>query len=186
MTRPSNRQNQSSKIEILEAALDLVREAGAINLTIDAVAERSGFSKGGVLYNFRTKDALILAMVRHLADRFKNEIWQAREAYEGAGCPTLLGMIDVTEQWIVSERSLARAVLVTSLSTPDLVEPFLELKQTMKQELENEAGNIARVMVVWSALEGLHFCSAHGVSAHTDEERKTVFMDLRKLASEIS
>src|SRR5581483_2322051 len=39
-------------------------------LTLDAVAARARVSKGGVLYNFPSKSALIGAMVRHLIARF--------------------------------------------------------------------------------------------------------------------
>ena len=48
---------------MLQAAEMVVLEEGAGNLTLDAVARRAGVSKGGVIYNFRSKDALLEAMV---------------------------------------------------------------------------------------------------------------------------
>lgn len=53
----------SSRERILDAASELVRELGAARLTLDAVAERAKLSKGGLLYNFPNKDALLLAML---------------------------------------------------------------------------------------------------------------------------
>lgn len=52
--------------EILQAAGAVLVEWGVEKLTLDAVAERAGVSKGGLLYHFRSKDALLLAMVERL------------------------------------------------------------------------------------------------------------------------
>ena len=37
--------------------------SGAVHLTLDAVAERAGVSKGGLLYHFPSKESLLQAMV---------------------------------------------------------------------------------------------------------------------------
>ncbi|MBO6858897.1 MAG: TetR/AcrR family transcriptional regulator, partial [Roseibium sp.] len=74
---------------MLKAALEVVRRSGAQSLTMDAVAEESGFSKGGVLYNFPTKDALITGMVEFLAGQFEAEVSAARERNLSSECPTL-------------------------------------------------------------------------------------------------
>ena len=59
--RPSSRQR------ILEAASELAHDVGASNISLDAVAERAGISKGGLLYNFPTKLELLQALVaRHV------------------------------------------------------------------------------------------------------------------------
>jgi len=47
---------------LLDAAERVVMREGAGQLTMDAVAAEAGVSKGGVLYAFPTKDALIDAM----------------------------------------------------------------------------------------------------------------------------
>jgi AcrR family transcriptional regulator len=53
---------------MLQAAEMVVLEEGAGNLTLDAVARRAGVSKGGVIYNFRSKEALLEAMVDRLVE----------------------------------------------------------------------------------------------------------------------
>lgn len=57
MSQPSQRN------ELLRAASNVVREKGAASLTLDAVAASAGASKGGVLYHFPTKAALIGALI---------------------------------------------------------------------------------------------------------------------------
>ncbi len=59
----------SSRERILEAAADLFQEAGFAHVSLEAVAERAGVSKGGLLYNFPSKLLLIKALVaNHLVN----------------------------------------------------------------------------------------------------------------------
>ena len=62
--RPSKRE------KLLDAALALVAEHGYSALTLDAVGAAVGVSKGGVLYHFPTKDALVVALIEQLGDGF--------------------------------------------------------------------------------------------------------------------
>ena len=59
--RSNNKQH-----EILQAAFAVVAEQGANRLTMDAVAAESCVSKGGVLYHFRSKKALLSGMLDYL------------------------------------------------------------------------------------------------------------------------
>ncbi|MGR3618427.1 MAG: TetR/AcrR family transcriptional regulator [Roseovarius sp.] len=51
-----------SRDTLLDATEAVVLEMGATRLTFDAVAERAGVSKGGLLYSFPTKEALMEGM----------------------------------------------------------------------------------------------------------------------------
>lgn len=55
--------------DLLASAERLVAREGAGALTFDAVAREAGVSKGAVLHRYRTKDALLRAMVERLAAR---------------------------------------------------------------------------------------------------------------------
>ena len=63
MARPSRRE------ALLDAAIRVIRRDGAQKLTLDAVAAEAGVSKGGILYHFATKRALVDGLLeRWLAD----------------------------------------------------------------------------------------------------------------------
>ena len=53
----------SSRDAIVDAAMTIVRDRGVARLTLDEAARVAGLSKGGVLYHFRSKDALIRGLV---------------------------------------------------------------------------------------------------------------------------
>lgn len=63
MARPSNRE------PILDAFEGLLTEQGAGAVTLDAVAERAGVSKGGLTYHFRSKADLIAGFAERLLAR---------------------------------------------------------------------------------------------------------------------
>ena len=64
---------QEFQEKILDAAAELVAEIGAGRLTLEAVAERAGLSKGGLLYNFPTKEALLQGMIQRMIDQVAAE-----------------------------------------------------------------------------------------------------------------
>ncbi|HEV2527408.1 MAG TPA: TetR/AcrR family transcriptional regulator [Thermomicrobiales bacterium] len=70
---------------LLGAAGRIVQRDGVTRLTIDAVAAESGVSKGGVLYHFRTKDALIAAFVDGVAEAFEADFARMTVEEQGSG-----------------------------------------------------------------------------------------------------
>jgi AcrR family transcriptional regulator len=60
---PTKRIYPNASDEILQAAETVAIDEGLASLTIDRVAAVSGKSKGGVLYHFPTKEALIKGMI---------------------------------------------------------------------------------------------------------------------------
>lgn len=64
----------SVREHILTAAQQLVARDGVKKLTIDGVAAAAKLSRGGVLYHFPSKDALIDGMVRRLVASFQQSL----------------------------------------------------------------------------------------------------------------
>ena len=54
--------------ELLELALDLVREVGIAGLTVRRLAERAGFTEAALYRHFHNKQALLLAMVERVSE----------------------------------------------------------------------------------------------------------------------
>ena len=64
---------KNSYDNILNAAEKVVVKVGAAHMTLDSVASKAGVSKGGLLYNFPTKEILLKAMVSRLIQYFGEE-----------------------------------------------------------------------------------------------------------------
>jgi AcrR family transcriptional regulator len=61
---------------IIDAAEAIVEEHGVAALTLEQAAKRAGVSKGGVLYHFPSKDALVAAMIGRFTERFDSAVAQ--------------------------------------------------------------------------------------------------------------
>jgi AcrR family transcriptional regulator len=59
---------------LLQAARAVILSEGPLALTLDAVGARAGVSKGGVLYHFPTKAALVVALVQKQIEQFEQDL----------------------------------------------------------------------------------------------------------------
>jgi AcrR family transcriptional regulator len=62
----------SSRDRVLGGALELLRSGGTISL--ESAARHVGLSKPGVMYHFRTKEALMLALVDRVMDGWEEQM----------------------------------------------------------------------------------------------------------------
>src|ERR1035437_567433 len=81
------KKSSHSREAILEAASNLVHELGASSLTLDATCARAGMSKGGLLYHFRSKEDLLLALVDHRHCLLEDAIQDAEATDPSPGLP---------------------------------------------------------------------------------------------------
>ncbi|MCS6067400.1 TetR/AcrR family transcriptional regulator [Klebsiella variicola subsp. variicola] len=70
------RKKEIDKEKVLDAAESLILESGGRVFTLDAVAERAGISKGGLVYTFLSKDGLIHAVLVREVARFQKAVRQ--------------------------------------------------------------------------------------------------------------
>ncbi|KSW20393.1 TetR/AcrR family transcriptional regulator [Cellulomonas sp. B6] len=76
MGRVAGRSRADTRDAILQAAAELVLEVG-VNATIAQIAARAGVSKGGVLYHFADKEALLVTLVTNEQEQFRAEVQAA-------------------------------------------------------------------------------------------------------------
>lgn len=168
----------SLRPQLLDAALDLVAEEGVSALTYDALSARTGVSKGGLLYHFPSKDALLDALTERLIDRYA----EARRA--------------TTEDLPPSPSRELKGYAIASLhnrSKSDGASARLKMSGVWNRRAgkayyasrfrEMAAGmNRDRAAIVHLAVEGLWYMELAGVSPFTAMERRKVVMLLLRLA----
>ena len=101
MTAPAGtRQQQRSRSmqhRLLDAAVDCLVERGWAGTTTTLVADRAGVSRGAQLHHYRTKSALLIAAVEHLAERRSAEL-----RAEAAGLPPDGDRLEATIELLAS------------------------------------------------------------------------------------
>ncbi len=68
---------QSNRARIIAAALTIIGRKGVDGLTFDALAEQVGLTRSGIVYPFRTREALIAGIAADLLARWKAEALEA-------------------------------------------------------------------------------------------------------------
>ena len=64
---------RSNRERIVAGALEIIGEEGVDALTFEALAERVGLTRGGVVYHFRTREALLAGIAEDLLARWRGE-----------------------------------------------------------------------------------------------------------------
>ena len=63
------RDGTETRIQIMDAAQDLILQQGFAGTTVDAVLERTGLTKGAFFHHFKSKNELGHAVIQRFADR---------------------------------------------------------------------------------------------------------------------
>ncbi|HEV7369821.1 TetR/AcrR family transcriptional regulator [Arenibaculum sp.] len=164
----------SSRAQVLDAAAELVAEIGARHLTLDAVAARAGVSKGGLLYNFPSKESLLQAMVQRFVDRQEEREREAMERLPEGPNRTLRAVLAAQLERAPMNCKAAHSMLAAMAENPQLLEPARCASERAVAAIaqESEAPDVA--VVLWLAMEGLLLQEILGTSPFDGEQRRQV------------
>jgi AcrR family transcriptional regulator len=73
-----------TKAALLEATTKVISREGILSLTLEAVAKEAGVSKGGLLYHFPSKNALVKGMLEHYLTQFDQALQSSELPYARA------------------------------------------------------------------------------------------------------
>lgn len=173
----------NSREAILDAAEAVVRDAGAAHLTLEAVAGRAGVSKGGLLYNFPTKDALVEGMIARCVERFRTD----RAALDRRGHLAFSDELRVHVESAANRQDVPRqvnaALLAAGANNPKLLAPLRELHQTWFADLATHKRGFARAIAIVLATHGLWLLETLQLSPLTAAQRRQVVDELLALAA---
>ena len=164
----------SHRADLLDAAEAIVTEQGVNDLTLDRVAARAGITKGGLIYHFRTKEALLQALVERALGQIESR-YQASSARNGQGLEALLtAMIDDVFDMNDKEKTLMANLLSAVSSYPTQLGPVQQMYERQAAELTQSPENAGLALMVSCALDGLLFLELLGLKRYSDDERRSI------------
>ena len=170
-----------TKKKLLDAAAQVVKDKGASQLTLDAVAKQAKVSKGGLLYHYPNKAALLAAMVTHLNDSFEQAIADRVAKGNTGWLEAYVAMSFDPQHSQMAESAGMLAAVANDLS---LLDPLGERYQVLQSQLETGDLDPDLATIVRLAADGLWFTELFGISPLTAERRSQVLAKLITLIKE--
>lgn len=168
----------SLRPQLLDAALDFIAEHGVGALTYEALALRTGVSKGGLLYHFPSKDVLLDALTERLIERYAEARRATTEALPESPSRELKGyaiasMHNRSKADGVSARLKMSGVWNRRVGKAYYAHRFREMAAGMDRD---------RAAIVHLAVEGLWYMELAGVSPFSAADRRRIVLLLLHLA----
>ncbi|MBS8224821.1 TetR/AcrR family transcriptional regulator [Vannielia litorea] len=147
-------ESRNASRRILSAARAIAAREGAGRITIDAVAKESGLSKGGLLYNFPTKKALLSGLLDQMLAEHRDLLGSVPEQHP---LRTLRGHLETALQSEGVTDDLSMAILAAAALDPPLLDPLrVELADDLER-IVSETQDAPGAMVAVLAIQGLRF-----------------------------
>jgi AcrR family transcriptional regulator len=147
MPRPSTRPH------LLASTAELVLEHGLTELTLERAAAAAGVSKGGLLYHFPTKAALVAALIDDVLERFEAAVDELAAADDGPAS-WAHAYVDATFDAAVSRPELAAALLSGGDVDADVLGRCAGRMSEWQRRLEQDGLDPATAAVVRYACDG--------------------------------
>lgn len=165
--------------DILDAAELVVVRDGAAHLTLDAVATEAAISKASVVYDYKSKQQLINAVIRRRVENEERRVQAVSIALGPVPSPAIRGLVAAASE---RPRDHARAVavnLVSALAQDAEARGMIEaVYARMIASTTETAENPRGAILAFLALEGLKRLEIHNLHPWSDAERADILRDI--------
>lgn len=174
------------RTRILDAAEAIVRARGVSGLTLEAAAREAGVSKGGLLYHFASKEALLAAMLARLADFVAEDFVLAMERLPpgpGRAARAMLAWgLEVSAAEANERCDRAAAVFLAAFHhDPALLDPIRAVVAGLRNAVAADGLPPGHGMAVMAAMDGLFMARIFGMYELAPEERQALHAALSRL-----
>lgn len=176
----------SKRTALVRAAATVVAERGYSALTLDAVGAEIGVSKGGVLYHFPTKEALVAALLEELTAGFDADQSAAHAADPASPGAWTRAFVSASFDPQQDEPAQAPAVglLAAVAHDPSLLAPLQAHYDDWVERLAEDGLPGVDAHVVRLAADGLWAADLFGLAPPDPELRARIRVRLLELATQ--
>jgi len=185
---------------LLDAAERVVVESGATHLTLDAVAKSAGVSKGGLLYHFPSKEALLEGMLsrhfhdvdaevsRRLALRSEKPVRGANGGARRARKPSRAEVFSERVRVLLELRperpAVGAAMVAASADNPEHMAVCRAEYRKLLDEFARLPGGFEGSAMVMLGVQGLLLAELLQLSPYTPQERSRLVKALLRAADQ--
>ena len=169
----------STKKNILNAANKVILDKGADALTLEAVAQEAGISKGGLLYHFPSKKQLIQGMIESMIASVDSALHEELVKSSGDYMASYIRASFKTE---AGPDQISYALLAAISNDPVLIKPLQARFYKMQNEIVAAAASEEVGTIIRLALDGLWISDLFGFAPPSPELRAKMLDALLKIA----
>jgi len=177
----------NARDKLLDAAASIVIEQGATRMTLEAVAAQAKVSKGGLLYHFASKEALVQAMVARIVGIAEQNfaVALAKEpAGKGRHARALLClMMDDKGPFLTNVKNMAAPLLAATAGDSNLLNPVRTFFQKVHQGMCDDGLPVDYAWLILATLDGMKFWRALDLLEPSSHERAGIRRILEQLIS---
>ncbi|MFB7641118.1 TetR/AcrR family transcriptional regulator [Peribacillus butanolivorans] len=163
---------------ILKSAKEFIIQNDFNDLTLDAVAKQAGISKGGLLYHYPNKEALLLGLTQYIFEEFTmlfEEHAKKDPLEKGKWCRAL---IETTKEDLDHNAELNVGIIAASMLNPSLSESMSKSYQYMQNKVEQDNINPITATIIRLAIDGLYYSELFNIAPLDDKMNKEVIQQL--------
>ncbi|HWI75390.1 MAG TPA: TetR/AcrR family transcriptional regulator [Baekduia sp.] len=165
---------------LLDAAARLLLRDPS-KLTLDAVAEEAGVSKGGLLYHFSSKGQLLDAVVDRWEASFQAQIDAAADPAPGGWTRAYADMTAKDGEMDAHAREVDSGILAVLALQPERLDAVRARYEGWQERVEADGIDPVDATIVRLAADGLWFTELLGLGPPRGELRERVLERLRAL-----
>ena len=178
--------SEQTRARIRVAAAKVIERDGAGHLTLEKVAAEADLSKGGLLYHYPSKDALLQGLLDHLLEN-RAGLADDLGSAEGVNHAVLLnGLIDADFDLPKEERIMAQGLIAASAENADLLAPAKQHVEALFDQLGTSKATAATARTILLASQGLQFLELLGLLSLSTNERNEIRQHLKSLTQELA
>ena len=165
--------------DILDAAEAVVVRCGAAHLTLDAVAVEAGISKASVIYDYKTKQQLIKAVMERRLAAQEERVRQETEALGDVPSAPIRAMIAIVSDTSPDETRAVAANLGAALAQDNELRGVLEafFRRTINTVMETSQSPRG-ALLAFLAFEGMRHLEWHNLYSWPEPERERIFREI--------
>ena len=178
--------SEHTRARIRVAAAKVIEREGAGHLTLEKVAAEARVSKGGLLYHYPSKDALLQGLLDHLLENRSGLIEDLGSAEDVSNATLLNGLIDADFDRPKDERIMAQGLIAASAENADLLAPAKDHVEALYARLGASKTTAASARTILLASQGLQLLELLGLLQLSTAERNEIRRHLKALTQELA
>ncbi|PSJ61296.1 TetR/AcrR family transcriptional regulator [Pseudaminobacter soli (ex Li et al. 2025)] len=173
----------TARQKILAAAAEVSRDVGPAHLSLDAVAQRAGVSKGGLLYHFPNKAKLLEALVEYHLNLFDDALCEKDKELQGKPNSLLAAYLELFMVDLEQCQPPPSGILAAMAENPGLLAPVKRYNRTLLDRMKAGAQSESAALIIYLALEGIRSQRLFDVDVLTPDEQRKVLTSLGEIAA---